>query len=326
MDTQKLDTQAQVIEEPSQTVEQVPCEASAPAKKVKKRRRRWGDRSDGRRLRSTSPMLKFMPYIMSRRSDAQNTYSDSFDVTVIDAYCRRKVKEGYSHFSFLHVFLAAYIRTVSQRPGINRFISGQKAFSRDGDISVVMVVKRNMTLEANDTCIKVHFTPNDTIDEVYEKFNTVVQANNTEEGVNSFDKLNRLLLIIPGLLLRWTVKFLNFLDYFGLLPKKLLELSPFHGSLIITSMGSLGIKPIYHHIYDFGNLPIFVSYGAKRSVATLDKEGKMSKRRYIDIKVVTDERICDGYYYASAFKLMRRFVENPEVLETPPAEIIEDID
>lgn len=294
--------------------------------KPKKRRRRWGDRSDGRRLRTTSPMLKFMPYIMSKRSDAQNTYSDSFDVSHIDQYCRQKVKEGYTNFTFLHVFLAAYIRTVSQRPGINRFISGQKAFTRDGDISVVMVVKRNMTLEANDTCIKVHFKPTDTINEVYDKFNAVVRENQTEEGTNSFDKLNKLLLIIPGLLLRWTVKFLNFLDYFGLLPKWLLELSPFHGSLIITSMGSLGIKPIYHHIYDFGNLPIFVSYGAKRSVVAMDKDGKVSKRRYIDIKVVTDERICDGYYYASAFKLMRRFVENPEVLELPPDQVMEDVD
>ncbi len=305
------------------TPEAAATEGTATVKK--KRRRRWGDRSDGRRLRTTSAMLKFMPYIMARRSDALNTYSDSFNVTEIDAYCRRKVKEGYTHFGFLHVFLAAYIRVVSQRPGINRFISGQKAYARN-DISVVMTVKRSMTLEANDTCIKVHFDPADTIDQVYEKFNAVIEANTTEEGSNTFDKVNKLLLFIPGLLLRWTVSFLFFLDYFGWLPKKLLEVSPFHGSLIITSMGSLGIKPVYHHIYDFGNLPIFVSYGAKRSVVTMDKDGRMSKHKYIDIKVVTDERICDGYYYASAFKLMRRFIENPEVLETPPETVYEDID
>lgn len=294
-------------------------------KSPKKRRRRWGDRSDGRRLRTTSPMLKFMPYIMAHRYDAMNTFSDSFDVTKLDAYCRSKVKQGYTHFGFLHVFLAAYVRTVSQRPGVNRFISGQKAYARN-DISVVMTIKRNMSLESDDTCIKVHFSPDDTIDQVYEKFNSVVQENNKEGETNSFDKLNRLLLIIPGLLLRFTVKFLFFLDYFGWLPKSILELSPFHGSLIITSMGSLGIKPIYHHLYDFGNLPIFVAYGAKRSGVALDKEGNVTKRRYIDIKVVTDERICDGYYYASAFKLLRRYVENPELLETPPEKVFEDID
>ena len=319
MNTEQMEQQESV----SATAENEAVKTAAKPKK--KRRRRWGDRSDGRRLRTTSPMLKAMPYIMPRRSDALNTYADSFDITKIDAYCRQKVKDGYTSFGFLHVFLAAYIRTVSQRPGINRFISGQKAFARN-DISVVMVVKRNMSLESEDTCIKVHFSPDDTIDQVYEKFNAAVEANNKAGDTNSFDKLNRLLLFIPGLLLRFTVGLLNFMDYFGILPKFILELSPFHGSLIVTSMGSLGIKPIYHHIYDFGNLPIFVSYGAKRSAIALDKDGKVSKRRYIDIKVVTDERICDGYYYASAFKMMRRFVENPEVLEAPPEEIFEDID
>jgi hypothetical protein len=319
-----MSTEKTEIQEPVLQNETAP-ETEKVAMKPKKRRRRWGDRSDGRKLRTTSPMLKFMPYIMAKRSDAQNTYADSFDITNVDAYCRQKVKEGYTHFGFLHVFLAAYVRVISQRPGINRFISGQKAFARNS-IDVVMTIKRSMSLEANDTCIKVHFEPTDTINEVYEKFNSVVQENSVEDGTNSFDKLNKLFLFIPGLLLRWTVKFLFFLDYFGLLPKKILELSPFHGSMIITSMGSLGIKPIYHHIYDFGNLPVFVAYGAKRSAVAMDKDGKVSKRRYIDIKVVTDERICDGYYYASAFKLMRRYVENPEVLETPPEVVYEDIE
>lgn len=271
-------------------------------------------------------MLKAMPYIMAKRSDAQNTYADSFDVTEIDRFCRKKVKEGFSNFSFLHVMIAAYIRTVSQRPGINRFISGQKLYSRDDEIIVAMTIKRSMTLEANDTCIKVHFTPTDTVDDVYRKFNEVVEANSTENDTNTFDKINKLLLFIPGLLLRWTLKFLFFLDYFGLMPKKLLEVSPFHGSMIITSMGSLGIKPIYHHIYDFGNLPIFIAYGAKRSAISIDKDGNVAKRRLIDIKVVTDERICDGFYYASAFKLMRRFIEHPDVLETPPDTVVRDID
>ena len=294
--------------------------------KTAKRRRRFGDRSDGRKLRIIPPMLRFMPYIMPKRSDALNYYADSFEITEVESFCREKIKKGMMDFSFLHIVIAAYVRAVAMRPALNRFVSGQKIYSRGDDISVVMTIKRSMRLTAQDTCIKVHFTPYDTIDDVYRKFNAVVQANKIEDDVNSFDKLNRLLLKIPGLLCRWTVKFLNFLDYFGLLPKKLLELSPFHGSMIITSMGSLGIKPIYHHIYDFGNLPIFISYGAKKSVVTLDKEGMVRKRKFIDLKVVMDERICDGYYYASVLKCIKRLVENPSLLEVPPEEVLEDVD
>ena len=293
--------------------------------KNKKRKRRFGDRNDGRKLRTLLPMHRIMPYIMPKRSDAQNFFAETFDVTKVDAFCRQKVKEGYSNFGFLHVLLAAYVRMTAQYPAVNRFVSGQKIYSRNC-FEVVMVVKKTMSNDSPDTCIKVELEPTDTVDDVYRKFNDVVQSVVGQEDNTSFDNLAKLINHIPGLLLRWTVKFLNFLDYFGWLPRSLTKLSPFHGSLIVTSMGSLGIQPVYHHIYDFGNLPVFIAYGKKRTVSTTDSEGNVKKNRVIDIKVVTDERICDGFYFASAFKALKRYVENPERLTVPPEEVLEDID
>ncbi len=292
----------------------------------KKRRWRWGDRSDGYKLRTINPMNKFMPYIMPQRCDACNTYSDMIDVTKTDKFCREKVKQGMTNFGFLHVMLASYVRAISQRPGINRFVSGQKIYARKR-IDIVMTVKKTLSLESPDTCIKVTFNADDTVDQIYEKFNAAVsKVQQAPEDKTSFDKLNKALSLIPGLLCRWTVKFLNFLDYFGLLPKKILWLSPFHGSMIITSMGSLGIRPIYHHIYNFGNLPVFIAYGGHRSVVSSDRQGNVTTKKFIEMKVVTDERICDGFYYASAFKIIKRHAENPELLELPPEQVVEDID
>ncbi|NLW73641.1 MAG: hypothetical protein GX057_01910 [Clostridiales bacterium] len=298
---------------------------SLPTAPAKKRKRRFGDRKDGRRLRTLHPMVSMMPYIMPRRSDACNTYADSFCIDKTDAYCRRKRKEGKPDFGILYVIIAAYVRTISQRPAINRFVSGQKIYARN-HISVLMVIKREMSLDAPDTSIKVFFEPTDTIDDVYEKFNKAIRENAKLNEKNKFDKYAKAFSLIPGLLLRWTMKFINFLDYFGWLPRALLDISPMHASMIITSMGSLGIKPIYHHIYDFGNLPVFLAYGTKRTEHTLDKNGNIVTHKYVDLKAVTDERICDGYYYASAFKMFKRFVENPELLERPPEEVYEDID
>ena len=303
-------------------------EAVAPevekAPEKKKRRRRFGDRVEGYKLRTLQPMNRLTAYIMPMRCDACNTFAESFEISKAERYCRQKVKEGQTNFSMLHILLAAYTRLISQRPAVNRFVSGQKIYHRH-DIEISMVVKKELTSESPDTSIKVYLEPTDTIDDVYRKFDEIVNAaKETEE--NGIDSLMKILNFIPGLLLRWTVGFLNFLDYFGLLPRFLTKLSPFHGTMIITSMGSLGIKPIYHHLYNFGNLPVFISYGTKRTEYELDKNGEVQKRRYIDLKMVTDERICDGFYYASAFKLFRRYVENPELLEIPPEEVFEDID
>ena len=91
-------------------------------------------------------------------------------------------------------------------------------------------------------------------------------------------------------------------------------------------MGSLGIKPIYHHLYDFGNLPVFMAFGCKRRVMELNAEGEAVSRKYVDVKFCLDERIVDGFYYAAMFKLMKRLLARPELLDIPPAEIKEDID
>ena len=321
-----MSTEMKEKEMSSQTPETTTeMENTEKKKKNKKRRRRFGDRNDGRKLRTLLPMHRIMPYIMKRRSDAQNMFAETFDVTKVDAFCRQKVKEGYTNFGFLHVLTAAYVRMVAQYPAVNRFVSGQKIYSRNC-FEVVMVVKKEMSNDSPDTCIKVEFEPTDTVDDVYRKFNAAVQSVVGKEENSSFDNLAKVLNYIPGLLLRWTVKLINFLDYFGLLPRWLTKLSPFHGSLILTSMGSLGIQPVYHHIYDFGNLPVFIAYGKKRTVSTTDSDGNVKKSRVIDIKVVMDERICDGFYFASAFKVLKRNVENPERLTVPPTEVLEDID
>ena len=287
-------------------------------------KRRIGDRPDGRRIRNLNGMQRAMAFIMKDRCDAQNTYSDSFDITEVEKFCRAKVKEGKTNFSILHVLLAAYVRVVSQRPAVNRFISGQEVFARY-EIEVAMTVKKTMSLDSPDTCIKVVFEPTDTIDDVYRRFNEAVEKSIGDNADTDFDNFANAFKKIPRWLFRFVVWLFKKLDYHGWLPKSILDTLPFWGSMIITSMGSLGIKPIYHHIYNFGNLPVFLAYGTKRSVISTDKDGNVTKRRYVDLKAVTDERICDGYYFASAFKLFKKYVEDPTVLETPPEEVFDDI-
>ncbi|MDD6308133.1 MAG: hypothetical protein PUB07_02080 [Clostridia bacterium] len=291
-----------------------------------KYKRKWGDRADGRLIRTLPPISKVSPYIMKNRTGAQNLVHYTLDVSNIEAYVRKKRQEGLKNFGILHVLVAAYIRTVSKRPGINRFISGQKIFARHG-IDVIMSIKTSMTLEAGDTMIKLPFSPDATADDVYHTF--CAELEKTRDALaeeSSFDKTARILQYIPGLLLKFSISFLRFLDYFGLLPKSLLYVSPFHGSLVITSMGSLGIPPIYHHLYDFGNVPVFVAYGAKKQDVVLHKStGEVGLQKYLDFTVTTDERICDGYYYASALKVLRSILEHPSELDAPPEKVLEDI-
>lgn len=285
-----------------------------------------GDRPDGRRLRSLDPISGVAVYIMPNRNGSSNLFKDSFECTNAEKYIRRKREEGLVNFGYTHLLLAAYVRTVSQRPAINRFIAGQKVYSRGQDIEVSMTVKKEMSTSGSETIINIHFSPGDTADDVYRKFNEQIEsARATDELDSGFDKTAGLLNLIPGVLMKFTIWMLKTIDYFGHLPRYLLHVSPFHASLFITSMGSLGIPPIYHHLYDFGNIPVFLAFGIKRRQCEMQNDGSIAQRKYIDFSVVTDERICDGFYFASALKMVKRYLSNPDRLDERPETIIDDV-
>ncbi len=287
----------------------------------------WGDRRDGRRVRTLAPMAQITSYFQVERNTCSNLFEESFEISHMERYIRQKRKEGLTDFGYTHVFLAAYVRALCKYPQLNRFINGQKVYSRMEDIQYCMVVKKEMTIEAPDTSIKVHLNRKFTAKDVYEKLNAAVEeVKATQELDSGIDNLIAYLLLIPGFVLKFVVWLLKLLDYFGLLPGFLTELSPFHGSLFFTSMGSLGIRPIYHHLYDFGNIPAFGAFGCKRRAFELQEDGSVVQRKYIDMKFVLDERIADGYYYAAFFKHYRAILRHPEILDLPPDEIIPDID
>lgn len=280
---------------------------------------------EGVKLKTLDPLNLVTSYIMPTRVGSSNTFFHSLEITECEEFIRKKRAEGLKGLGMMHVFLAAYVRTVSQRPAINRFIRGQKVYKRN-NIVCCLTIKKDMSLNAQETVVKLELTPKDTIDDIYHKLNKLVEENRVEGDVNSMDSFARLLTYIPGVLLKFVVWLLKTMDYFGLLPRALINLSPFHGSMYITNLGSLGIPPVAHHLYDFGNIPIFIGIGAKRQEYALQKDGSVKELRLMDFTLVCDERICDGHYYASAFKYLQKLFKNPEVLSTPPETVVADID
>lgn len=291
---------------------------------MSKYKRRFGDRKEGRLLRSLPAFAKFVPFIMPTRNDACNQYEESFEVSDVDRRLRKLRVDGYKGIGILHFIIAAYIRGVSMLPGMNRFVVGRRIYARD-NIEVVMTVKRSLAIDATETTIKVVFEPTDTIFDVYRKMSEKIDEIKTVEGNNNTEDVAEAMCKAPRFLLRFALTILRIMDYFGWLPRSLLDASPFHGSMIITDLGSLRIGPIYHHIYNFGTLPVFISFGAKRHAYELDRHGNMVDRKYVDCKFVMDERTVDGHYYAQFLQAFRYICQHPEIVETPPSKVVEDV-
>ncbi len=265
-----------------------------------------------------------MPYIMRTRVDAHDYFEDRLDVGRAELWLRAKRDQGHTEFGFLPLFVAALVRTISQWPRLNRFVVGSKLYARN-DISVSLVIKRKLAVESPETSVKILFDPQSTIYDVARSINAAVDETKGEEAVNAADSTVRLLMRLPGWVLKLTMATFRGLDAVGLLPKAIHHASPFHTSFFITDLGSLGIKPIYHHIYEFGTTSLFLAFGGKERSRELTEDGRVVTRKHIGIKIVNDERICDGHYYASAFKYFLKLLKDPSVLESPPECVVQDV-
>lgn len=288
-------------------------------------KRRFGDRYDGRRLRSLDPFYKIIPYIMKTRTDAQNYFEEKIDISATEAFIRKKRREIDEPLSFLHVVIAAMVRTISQKPGINRFIAGQKIYARN-EISITFVMKKELTEESPETTLKVIFEPTDTLWDVVKKVNKAIEENKSMDAKNDTDKVAKLIMSVPGFLVKFIVWLMKKLDYIGMMPKVINRASPFHASVFVTDLGSVGIQPVYHHLYEFGTTSVFVAFGIKMKEKVIRSDNSIVEKKYVKVCVSTDERVVDGHYYASAFKLYKTLVQNPERLEVPPAKVEKDID
>lgn len=297
---------------------------SVPVQEPEKEPKKAKKEKEFRRVKTLPPMSVVIPFIMVDRTGSQNFIQDSVEIEKLEKYMKEKQQSGMTNISMMHIMIAAYVRLVAARPALNRFIRGQRVWTKR-HVDVSLTIKKEMTLESPDTVVKISLLPDATIEDVYNALNEKIVGYRDNPGGN-FDETAKVLSYIPALLLKGVIALLRAMDYFGLIPKFLTDLSPFHCSYFITSMGSLGIPPIHHHLYDFGTCPVFFAFGAKRRVYEPDAEGNIKRKSYVDYTFVLDERICDGYYYASAMRHLKSIFKNPWQLDNPPAEVIPDID
>jgi len=262
---------------------------------------------------------------MRTRVDSLDYFTDRVDIGAVEEWFRRKRAEGRLDLGYLQFFMTVLVRTLSQKPRLNRFVAGRRIYAREG-ITVSLALKKRLHEDSPETTVKLAFRPTDTVYDVTATLEAALGENKKAEVTNATDDTARLFMLIPRSLLRLLMAALRFLDFHGWLPRAIHRASPFHTSAFLTDLGSLGIKPVYHHLYDFGTTSLFVAFGAKERERELDAEGRVVERKYITIKVVNDERICDGHYYAGAFRYMLGLFRNPSLLELPPESVVDDVD
>ncbi|MCI8995903.1 MAG: 2-oxo acid dehydrogenase subunit E2 [Lachnospiraceae bacterium] len=298
-------------------------------KPLEGRKRRFGDRRDGFLVRNLDPMGKLIPFIMRSKADSWVLFENKIDITHTQDFLHQMRKSQIPKLTLYHIIFAAIVRSYSQVPELNRFIAGNNIYARN-EMKGSMVVMKGMQRDSERTMIMPRFEMDATLPEVVEEIerlaNPIDKTVKVKEdsNANEFDKLELALDLLPNFLIRFFFILLKWLDKHGWIPRFLTALSPFHASFFITNMGSIGMEPVYHHIYEFGTISIFGAIGSKNIVYELDRNGQSHRKVYLNMKFVVDERICDGFVYAMGFKHIKGCISHPEQLLKPPKQVIHD--
>lgn len=283
----------------------------------------FGKRPDGRAIKQLEPMQKIMPYIMKTRTDSMNMYEDTFACEGMDAYIKAKAEEGLK-LSYMHILIAAVVRLLALRPQLNRFIMNGKIYARPR-IWVSFVVHPTLQDGSTGTTIKLEFEGTENIYEIAEKVNAAIEKETTKRvGENGTDTLMRVLMHIPGPLISFVINTLMWMDKHSIMPKFIVELSPFHTSFFVTNLKSLGISHIFHHCYNFGTTGLFFAIGKEKTIPVV-KSGKVVNEKHMGYGMVSDERFCDGLYFALSLRLLRKYMREPALLEIPLEKKMEDV-
>ena len=283
----------------------------------------FGRRPDGRRLKDVDPIVQITPYLMPMRCDAQVFLEQKLDYEMLARYIARKAAEGQK-VTFMQIVVAAYVRGVSQHPEINRFIKNKQYYARNNCSVSYTILKEMQHHDSPETVVRILFDLTDTLFDVRDRMNDAVERNRGEETSNFADKLAKGVLSVPGLA-TLIVALVRVLDRYGLAPSILMNELPFFSSMFITNNGSIGLHHVWHHIYNFGNVSMFLGMGSVMKEAIVE-DGKPRMKRWLPIGITVDERVCSGAHYAEFFADVINCLNHPEKLETPPESVKFDRD
>ena len=273
-------------------------------------------------MRDLDPIQRIMPHIMKHRHDSQNLTSYDCPCEPWDAFIKEELTNGIS-YNYMHIVIAGIVRTIAKFPRINRFIMNGRIFNHNS-IQVSFVVKKGFSADAAETTVKLEFTGLETIQEIKDKVNDAIAANNKMDTNNGTDKLVRVLTFTPNFMISLLVGTIKLLDKHGMLPNAILKVSPFHTSAFVTNLKSIKGPSIFHHLYDFGTTGLFFAMG-KETLEPVVEGGEIKIGKRMPLQIVTDERFCDGFYFVSAMKTLRELYKNPASMKEPLEALTEDV-
>jgi hypothetical protein len=267
----------------------------------------FGRRRDGT-LAKVAPYRRIMPFLMRGKNESSVLFEHQLDMSRAQPWLEDWNRRTGQHATAFHLVLHALARMLHERPHLNRFIAGRRIYDRRG-VFMTFAAKKAMREDAPLATVKREFPREERFAEMVAALNSNIKVAKSD-AVSKVDKELAVFLRFPGFLLAASVALLRWLDGHGLAPRALIGDDPLYTSAFIANLGSLKIDAAYHHLYEYGNCPLFCTVG-RLAKAPIVVDDEVQVRPALLLRYSYDERVEDGFYAASGIALLRAWIEDP---------------
>lgn len=277
-------------------------------------------RPDGVPATDVAPFRRIMPFIMRGRNESAVYFEQRLDLGKTNPFLERwNAARPDRKITVFHLFLWAAVQALGERPRLNRFVSGGRVYQRDG-VWVSFSAKKKLADDAPVVVIKRRFEPGAAFAAMVDAMYADLEKGRSNEK-SHVDKELAFFLRLPGPLLSFGVSVIQALDAWNLLPGSFIHPDPMYASLFIANLGSVKLEAPWHHLYEYGNIPVFAALGAAHPEPVATADGRVEVRPVSVVRYTFDERVEDGLYCVKALELLKAIVEDPESRLGAPAQL-----
>jgi hypothetical protein len=260
-----------------------------------------------------------MPYLMKGRNEAAVYFEQEVSLTKTDAFIRAWNQENPAlRIDVFHLALWGLRSALERTPSTNRFVAGGRLYDRDG-IWFSYAVKQKLETGAPLVVVKRRFDTDATFAAMVEGM-AQSQADLKSGDDDRVERELGLLMFFPGWIRRIIMAAIRGLDRLGMLPPSYIEHDPMFASAFFANMASLGMPPVYHHLYEYGTCGVFCSLGRPVTEPGSPTSGP-DRRRSMIVRWTYDERVDDGLAAWYSLRRFKQVVEDPGAVDLVAAAV-----
>jgi hypothetical protein len=269
----------------------------------------FGWRADGDVAKDVPATRRIMPFIMKTRNESAVYFEQHINMGQTQPFIKQLRDKTGHHVTLLHLVIWSIGQVLNERPRLNRFAAGCRIYQRRG-IWVSFSAKKGKTDDHPIVVIKKQIDPSLKIMELVSTVLDAVKEGRSDKK-STTDKELAFFLSWPVFILSWFISFAMKLDQWGLLPGFFIRDDPMFASIFVANLGSLKMDAAFHHLYEYGNIPIFMTLGQIREEKYIDDDGAAQKRSIMTVRYSFDERIEDGLYCLQSLEKLKDMIEDP---------------